>query len=136
MDISLMNRQIGRIGEEAVCAYLQERGHMILERNWRTGHLEVDIISLHKDGIHFTEVKTRVAPLSADPLENVNSAKQRNISKAALRYMSQLRKTREHGTMIQDLEIWFDVASVVLDGGKTTIDYMAGAWLDLHINNY
>jgi len=128
-----MNRQIGRIGEEAVCAYLQERGHSILERNWRTGHLEVDIISLYKDGIHFTEVKTRVAPLSADPLENVSPAKQRNISRAAVRYMSQLRKTPGQGTMVQDAEISLDVASVVLDGGKTTIEYMAGAYVPMHV---
>ena len=127
------NRQIGRIGEDAVCRYLLEHGHSILERNWRTGHLEVDIISLSGDGIHFTEVKTRVAPLSADPLESIGRSKQGNIARAALRYMSDMRHAREHGTMIQDSEIWLDVASVVLDGGKTDVEYIAGAYTPLHV---
>ena len=127
------NQQIGRIGEEAVCGYLQEHGHAILERNWRAGHLEVDIISLSSDGIHFTEVKTRVAPLSADPLDSIGPLKQDKIARAALRYMSKLRRTRDHGTMIPDCEIWLDVASVVLDGGKTEIDYSAGAYTPLYL---
>lgn len=120
-------KQIGRIGEEAVCGYLQAKGHTILERNWRTGHLEVDIISLNKDGIHFTEVKTRVAPLSADPLESIRRDKQANISKAAVKYVSGHRK------QVGDAEIWLDVASVVLDGGETTVEYMAGAYIPVHI---
>ena len=42
--------QTGRTGEDAACRYLTEQGHTILERNWRSGHLEIDIISLAPDG--------------------------------------------------------------------------------------
>lgn len=46
---------LGRHGEDETCQYLIDHGHTILERNWRYGHLEIDIISLAGDGIHFVE---------------------------------------------------------------------------------
>ena len=36
---------VGRKGEEEACRYLMDRGHVIVERNWRSSHLETDIIS-------------------------------------------------------------------------------------------
>ena len=57
--------QIGRHGEDLVCRFLMESGHCILERNFRCGHLEIDIITLDRNGIHFVEVKTRRAPRPA-----------------------------------------------------------------------
>ena len=50
-------RDLGKKGEDIACRLLEEKGHTILERNWRSGHLEIDIISLDQDGIHFVEVK-------------------------------------------------------------------------------
>jgi putative endonuclease len=47
-------------------------GHTILERNWRSGHLEIDIISFDKDGTHFVEVKTRSRSIQALSQEYVN----------------------------------------------------------------
>ena len=46
-------RDLGRIGEEIACDLLRKMGHRILERNYRNGHLEIDIISIDADGIHF-----------------------------------------------------------------------------------
>ena len=79
--------EIGRRGEDIACRYLIEKGHTILERNWRSGHLEVDIISLDREGLHFVEVKSRVAPFSAAPEESVGYVKQKRIIAAAERYI-------------------------------------------------
>ena len=40
-------RELGQIGEDVACEVLQQMGHTILERNWRSGHLEIDIISFN-----------------------------------------------------------------------------------------
>ena len=48
--------ETGRRGEDAACRYLAARGHVILERNWRSGHLEIDIISLAQDGRYHVSV--------------------------------------------------------------------------------
>ena len=120
---------IGRRGEEAVCRYLIEKGHCILERNWRTGHLEVDIISLDRDGIHFVEVKTRVAPILVEPEQNVRKDKQRKIAKAALLYM----KSKDDRKGWDEMEIHLDVSAVVLEGGKETIRYFEDAYIPIYV---
>ena len=103
--------KIGRMGEDAACTHLCSLGQTILERNWRCGHLETDIISLGSDGIHFVEVKARVAPST--------------MAKAAARYLA------TKGSGLGDQEIWFDVVSVLFEGGKASVDYLKGAFLPL-----
>lgn len=117
-------KALGKLGEEVACDFLQSRGHRVLERNWRGGHLEVDIISESQDGLHFVEVKSCTAPLTSDPQEKVNSLKQRRISAAALKYLN------EHG---RDREVFFDVISVIFDGENTFVKYFPQAWIPLYV---
>ncbi len=49
----------GMKGEEAVCKYLEKMGHKVLFRNFKTKFYEIDIVSVFRDKIFFTEVKTR-----------------------------------------------------------------------------
>jgi len=116
----------GRYGEDAACRYLEGLGHKILERNWRGGHLELDIISQAPDGIHFVEVKTRVAPVAASPEENVGWAKQKRMIAAANKYLN----TTVCRTKVQ--EVFFDVIAVILDGGKTEIEYFPSAFVPIY----
>ena len=67
---------LGKKGEDIACEILRGMGHTILERNWRSSHLEIDIISFDPDGIHFVEVKTRRQSIQAPPQESVDRAKQ------------------------------------------------------------
>ena len=117
-------KTIGKMGEDAACRYLLGRGHALLERNWRVGHLEVDLITMAPDGIHFVEVKSRVAPVMAEPQANVDRAKQRHIAAAAARYLS----LHPGG----DVEAWLDVVAVVFDGADTQIEYFPGAYTPLY----
>ena len=114
---------LGRLGEDLACDYLRALGHRILARNWRSAHLEIDLITQAPDGLHFAEIKSRTAPLDADPLEGVGPAKQKRITAAAQRFLNGLG---------QDLEVWFDVVSVVFDGTAADIQYYPGAWLPIH----
>ncbi len=123
MNTDKEKKDTGRKGEEAVCNFLMEKGHTILERNWRTGHLEVDIISYDKSGIHFVEVKTRRPPLEAEPEESVNMTKRRRIIAAATRYMA-MQKDAE----LSDCECLFDIAAVVIGGERITITYYPEAY--------
>ncbi|MDT3357089.1 MAG: YraN family protein [Bacteroidota bacterium] len=116
----------GRYGEDAACRYLEGLGHTVLERNWRGGHLELDIISQAPDGIHFVEVKTRVAPVSASPEENVGWTKQKRMVAAANKYLN--GKGGGQGFR----EVFFDVIAVTLDGGKTEIAYFPSAFVPIY----
>ena len=120
--------KLGKAGEEEVCKWLISKGHTILERNWRAGKQEIDIISLDRDGIHFVEVKSRTAPVQGEPEEAVNPAKQRNIVKAARRFM-----TLKGNELSDNLEIWFDIAAVTFDGGDVRLNYFLGAFVPIYV---
>jgi putative endonuclease len=53
------NRQnLGHEGENLAVRYLQDQGYEILQRNWRIGRAEVDIIALDRDDLAIIEVKS------------------------------------------------------------------------------
>ena len=116
-------RALGVLGEEKACDFLRAKGHRILSRNWRGSHLEVDIISEARDGLHFVEVKTRLAA-DAAPEEKVDALKQRRISAAALKYLN------ETGS---DREVFFDVVSVTISGDESTVNYFPQAWIPMYL---
>lgn len=123
-------QQTGRKGEDEACTFLAGRGHTVIERNWRKGHLEVDIISLAPDGLHIVEVKTRTAPVMAAPEANVNEAKQRHLAKAAQCYLHSTRRKLFRG----DTEVFFDVLTVVFDTDNTTvINYYPKAFIPIYV---
>ena len=51
--------QIGIWGEEVAAEYLREQGYVILERDWHSGHRDIDIIARKDEFVVFVEVKTR-----------------------------------------------------------------------------
>ncbi len=79
----------GALGEEAAVAYLRQNGFMIVERNYRIGRSEVDIIASRYDELHFVEVKTRKAGSMTAPEEAITEQKMRAMRRAASAYMAQ-----------------------------------------------
>lgn len=79
----------GRIGEEIAERYLILAGYRIIERNYRAGRLEIDIIARRRECLVFAEVKTRRSSDFGSALENLLPAKVDNVREAAVRYISQ-----------------------------------------------
>ena len=125
---SRYRQDLGQEGEDLACGYLIDRGHIILKRNYRCGHLEIDIISFDSEGIHFVEVKTRQKSIQAPPQDNVDIAKQRRIAKAAVNYM---RKAK--GLPGRDLECIFDVIAVTFDGEDARVEWFPQAYIPLYV---
>lgn len=121
-------RDIGRKGEDTACRLLEEKGQIIIERNWRYGHLEVDIISADPNGIHFVEVKTRSRSIQAPPQENVDWQKQRNIAKAAQAYL----RTRK-GIAYRSLECMFDIVAVTFTKESVETEYIEQAYIPMYL---
>ncbi len=78
---------VGRAGEDRAAEFLRRRGYEILERNFRTGRGEVDIIAVRGNTLVFCEVKTwRSIPV--EELEHaITPAKSRRIFEASLRFL-------------------------------------------------
>ena len=117
--------KIGEAGEQMACEFLQTRGHQILDRNWRSGHLELDIVSEGPDGVHFVEVKARTAPVTTTVLDQVNTVKQKRISAAALQYLNKKN--------LDGKEVYFDIVSVLFDGKETVVRYFPQAWIPMYV---
>lgn len=78
---------LGRWGEEVAAAYLREKGYIILECNWRSGHRDIDIIARDGQETVFVEVKTRSEHWVYDPEHAINHEKRQNLNRSIGHYM-------------------------------------------------
>ena len=102
-------KQIGDFGERMAVRYLRLHGYTVKERNWRSGHMEIDIIATTLKTVAFVEVKTRTytedtIQTSPPPGSAVKSEKQRLTRRAARDYLWQ-HPTKKQPRM-DVLEVW------------------------------
>lgn len=120
---------LGKKGEDVACRFLEGMGHRIVARNYRSGHLEIDIISTQGNGVHFVEVKSRVAPVAVAPEENVTPLKQKKIANAALKY---LHGSKDTG-VTWGMDVSFDVVAVTFDGGEEKLEWFPDAFIPMYV---
>lgn len=82
-----IQKQVGDCGEQAAAEYLEKQGYIILARNFRTGHGEVDIIARQENVLVFVEVKTRSSNQYGYPEHSVTPRKRRHILSSAEEYI-------------------------------------------------
>ena len=111
--------RLGREGEEQAAAFLEEQGFTILEKNWRHGKAEIDLIAVHENRLVIVEVKTRSTAYFGEPEEAVTGSKQRLLSDAAQAYVDQRKIT---------LEIRFDVIAIVSANGQNRLHHIPDAF--------
>ena len=80
--------RLGKIGEDVACRILEDMGHVILERNWRSGHLELDIVAEEGDVLVFVEVKTRALGGLQSPYEALTAVKKERLMRAARAWLA------------------------------------------------
>ena len=117
------NKKTGELGEEVAANFLIAHGYRILERNFRCKGGEVDIIARDPgdNSLVFIEVKARRGLSYGVPQLAVTPFKQRQISKAALTWLS---KNRLHDTNAR-----FDVIAILLHtDGQHAIDHIKNAF--------
>lgn len=110
----------GKLGEQYACRFLEVHGYTVLERNWRKGRHELDIIARTARELVIIEVKTRTSEQHGQPEEAVKKGKRGLLIKGANAY-------------IQDtncpLPIRFDIISVILHpSGKPFIHHITDAF--------
>lgn len=86
-------KQIGNFGENIAQRYLETHGYRVLERNYREGFDEVDIIGKDGDGLLiFFEVKTifdaRGIPGGFMPEDHLSRLKLRRIVRACQKFLA------------------------------------------------
>jgi putative endonuclease len=79
----------GAAGERVAAQYLEQKGYIILTRNYRYKKAEVDIIAQQENRLVFVEVKTRRAQNFGYPEESVTAKKESLFLQAAEEYIYQ-----------------------------------------------
>lgn len=122
MNYHLNKRNIGNIGEDIACRYLQGRGFTIVTRNYLRKWGEIDIIAQKDNLLHFIEVKSVTGDFSREmgsrkPEDNVHPLKTRKIRRMVETYLSDMKKgdQRVGPTEAQETEFQFDVISVYMN---------------------
>lgn len=121
-------QQVGRRGEDEACSYLVGQGHRILQRNWRFGHLEIDVISLKDKVLHIVEVKTRSGGATVAPESRVDQEKRRCLVRAANAFLH----ADERARLPADLEVQFDVLTVIFEEPAPLVEYYPAAFIPFY----
>ena len=115
---------LGGKGEDLATAFLLERGHEILARNFRSRFGEIDIISKFGGFLCFIEVKTRNPSKNlTSGFEAVTHDKQLKIYKTAEYFIVKHPKLVEH----DGLQPRFDCIEINVDE-KVEISYLENAF--------
>jgi len=113
-------KEKGNVGEEQAVTFLVEKGFQIVERNYRYGKGEIDIVAREKDFLVFVEVKARESLEYGLPEEAITKRKIAQIRKIAEAYLAE--KT------ITDENIRFDVVAILFLNNQTTINHYENAF--------
>lgn len=106
------HNKLGEFGEEKVNRYLLDMGYMVLERNWRVGHRELDFVCLDGEVLVVVEVKTR-ADDNVSLFDLLDYRKKRNLQAAGAAYLTKKNIHRE---------IRFDL--VVVTGAEMHLEHI------------
>lgn len=109
----------GKTAEEAVAHEYIKSGYVILERNWRLGKTEIDLIARRENQIVFIEVKARSGEHS-HPIEAVTKDKRKRMIKAADSFLK---------NQVGDCHYRLDIASVINSGDDFKVEILEDAFL-------
>lgn len=110
----------GRQGEALACRFLEEKGYIILARNFVWQKHEIDIIAQDKNEIVFIEVKERETDVFGEPYEAVNLKKQKIIIRVADYYLQKFNI---------NFEARFDIISIILERNSSPkIEHLINAF--------
>lgn len=114
----------GREGEARIAQALASDGWTVLDRNWRDGPRELDLVVRRGEVLAFVEVKRRGRRPLAHPLHSVNARKRRDVERAAASWLA------ANPGRCRGVETFrFDVATLQEDAtGGESLEYLPHAW--------
>ena len=112
-------KETGAKGEKMALNHLQENGYVLIDKNVRHKHSEIDLIVMKKNLLVFVEVKTRLSTDFGYPEEFITLEQINSIYYGAMTYC---------GKMDWEGMIRFDIIAVELENGKPIITHFQDAF--------
>lgn len=116
------HNDLGKWGEELAAKYLEQKGYVIRDRDWRQGKLDLDIVAVADDGetVVFVEVKARKTNAFGQPEQAVDAKKIKRLARAADSYVKSLGVSAP---------LRFDIVSIIGDQREAqTIEHIVDAF--------
>ncbi len=110
------HNELGKWGEVLAAEFVEKNGYEIIERDWKSGHHDLDIIARDEDTLVIIEVKTRRNRLFGNPEEAIDYKKRQSLQSAINHYVKSHRV---------NAPVRFDIISIVGTIGSTAeIDHI------------
>ena len=113
--------EFGILGERLAERWLVSRGWRVLQRRYRSGHRDIDLIAKREDLVSFVEVKARTGNAFGDPVEAVHWKKRNELIKSAHTWIDR------HGRAGEAYR--FDVVGVLVTGTRVRVRHVENAFL-------
>jgi putative endonuclease len=123
--MSAARQALGELGERIAERWLRARGWRVIQRRFRSGHRDIDLVVERGGVVAFVEVKARRSDRFGDPVEAVNWRKQKELGRSARVWIAR------HGRVGEAYR--FDVVGVLVEPGRVRIRHVAGAFA-LHLS--
>jgi putative endonuclease len=114
-------QKFGKQGEALAEEYLKRKGFVILERNYRYGHKEIDLIGKDGNTVVFIEVKAGRSRSFGAPEERVTLKKQKSMIEVALDFIQKKN--------ITDCDFRFDVLAIHYKQDGEIVDHIRNAFM-------
>jgi putative endonuclease len=125
-------RALGALGEDLAIAHFRRLEFVVVARNVRTRHGEIDLIAFNNQTLVFAEIKTRRASNRRrglcpgdQPLAWLKFSQRTRLKRLACAWLYENTHTRPKAHTIR-----FDAVGVVVDGSDKLLrlDHIEGAW--------
>ncbi len=118
----LTDKQIlGKKGEQLTADYLEKKGYKIIDRNFRFGKGEIDIVCKYGDDLVIVEVKSVRVNGYGEGEERISIKKQKKIINTAYAFLDQHEEYLDFG-------VRFDVVVVNFSQYPVDIRHYTGAF--------
>lgn len=112
-------QKTGKIGEDIVTKYLEDKGYKIIDRNFNSWWGEIDIIAQEKNELVFIEVKTRHNKKYGQASEAVNKTKKAHLKKTIEYYL--------YKKELKNVYIRIDVVEVYIINNRIIVNHIKKA---------
>ena len=118
--MSAARQAFGELGERIAERWLLRRGWRVVQRRFRNGHRDIDLV-VERDGIvAFVEVKARKGAEFGGPVQAVDHRKRKQLERSALVWIDR------HGRQAESYR--FDVVGVLLSGATVRVCHVENAF--------
>ena len=110
----------GEVGERVAERWLRLHGWRVLQRRFRSGRRDIDLVAERDGLVAFVEVKARRGDRFGDPVEAVHWRKQRELARSAAVWIDR------HGRPAESYR--FDVIGVLVEGNRVRVRHVQNAF--------